>query len=124
MEGSLLHRPASLGPEVDTLAAMLARRADETPETLAFAQVGGESLGYGALRRDAEALAGGLAGLGVGPGDRVALLLPAGLDFIRAFFALQRLGAAPCALDPGAPPATCARRAARVRPRLVLTSGS
>src|SRR5690349_6185277 len=102
-----------LGPEADTLDAMLALRAAETPETLAFAAAGdegGESLSYGRLRREAEALAGGLAGLGIEPGDRVALLLPAGLGFIRAFFALQRLSAVPCALDPGAPPATCARR--------------
>jgi acyl-CoA synthetase (AMP-forming)/AMP-acid ligase II len=74
------------------------------------------------IEEDAAALAGGLARLGVGPGDRVALLLPAGLDFVRAFFALQILRAVPCAFDPGAPPETAARRAAQVRPVLTLTS--
>jgi acyl-CoA synthetase (AMP-forming)/AMP-acid ligase II len=59
----------------------------------------------------------------VGRGDRVALFLPAGLGFIRAFFALQRLAAIPCAFAPGSPPATGARRAARVRPSLTLVAG-
>lgn len=108
-----------LGSNVDTLWAALAARADSSLEALAFA-MGRERLSYGELRSDAEALAGGLAGFGVGRGDRVALLLPAGLGFVRAFFALQRLGAAPCAFDPGVPPATAARRIAGIRPCLTL----
>jgi acyl-CoA synthetase (AMP-forming)/AMP-acid ligase II len=76
------------------------------------------------LRAESEALAGGLSHLGVERGDRVALFLPAGLDFIRVFFALQRLAAVPCAFAPGGPPAASARRAARVRPRLCLVDGS
>ncbi|HEX7183736.1 MAG TPA: AMP-binding protein [Thermoanaerobaculia bacterium] len=106
-----------------TLDAVLAHRAGQEPGALAFATED-ESLSYGKLRSDAEELAAGLARLGVGPGDRVALLLPAGLDFIRVFFALQRLAAIPCAFDPGGPPANCARRAARIRPHLVLVAGS
>jgi len=104
---------------------MLARRAADSPEALAFADAlpGGERLSYAELRTQAETLAGALMDQGIGRGDRVALLLPAGLDFIRVFFALQRLAAAPCAFDPGAPPETAARRASRVRPRLVLVGG-
>ena len=93
-----------------------------SPEALAFAE-GEERVGFGRLRAEAEGLAGGLSGLGLGRGDRVALLLPAGLDFIRAFFALQRLGAVPCAFDPGDPPAAAVRRAERIRPRLLLVAG-
>jgi acyl-CoA synthetase (AMP-forming)/AMP-acid ligase II len=112
-----------LGHEVLTLDTVLARRAAEAPDALAFAD-GGERLSYGRLQAEAAGLAGGLALSGLGRGDRVALLLPAGLDFIRAFFALQLLAAVPCALDPASPPALCARRAARVRPRLVLVGGA
>jgi fatty-acyl-CoA synthase len=108
-----------LGPEIRTLDAALAQRAACYPDSLAFA-AGGERLSYGRLRAEAEALASGLASLGVRRGDRVVLLLPAGLDFIRAFFALQRLAAIPSALDPSMP---AARRAARVRPALVLAAG-
>jgi fatty-acyl-CoA synthase len=114
---------APLGPEILTLAAALAGRAKQAPEVLAFAD-GAETLSYGELQEEAAALAGGLARLGVGPGDRVALLLPAGLDFVRAFFALQILRAVPCAFDPGAPPETAARRAAQVCPTLTLTVGA
>jgi acyl-CoA synthetase (AMP-forming)/AMP-acid ligase II len=112
-----------LAPEILTLDAALAHRAARTPDALAFSD-GSEKLAYGQLRAEAEALAGGLARLGVRRRDRVAIFLPAGLDFIRAFFALQRLGAAPCAFDPGAPSATAVRRAARVRPRLALIAGA
>lgn len=111
-----------LGADIRTLDAVLAARSASAPDRLAFAAPG-ESVSYGTLRTEVEALAGGLSGLGVGRGDRVALLLPAGLGFIRAFFALQRLGAAPCAFDPQAPPETAVARAVRVRPRLVLTAG-
>jgi fatty-acyl-CoA synthase len=114
-----MNRLPPLEPEIRTLDAALASRAASAPGSLAFA-AGGESLGYGRLRAESEALASGLASLGVCRGDRVVLLLPAGLDFIRAFFALERLAAAPCALDPSMAPATAARRAARVRPALVL----
>jgi len=109
-------------PGLRTIDAMLAHRAGETPDALAFAE-GGERLSYGGLHAEAGALAGGLARLGVGRGDRVVLFLPAGLDFIRVFFALQRLGAAPCAFAPGGPPAAAVRRAGRVRPRLTLIAG-
>ncbi len=114
---------APLGPEILTLAAALAARAEQAPDALAFAD-GAETLSYGELQEKATALAGGLARLGVGSGDRVALLLPAGLDFVSVFFALQILRAVPCAFDPGAPPETAARRAAQVRPTLTLTIGA
>jgi acyl-CoA synthetase (AMP-forming)/AMP-acid ligase II len=50
--------------------------------------------------------------------------VPAGLDFIRVFFALQQLAAIPCAFAPGGPPAGNVRRAARVRPGLTLAAGA
>ncbi len=117
-----MDRLAPLGPEIRTLDAALAHRAACAPGALAFAEKG-EKLSYGKLRAEVEVLASGLASLGVRRGDRVVLLLPAGLGFIRAFFALQRLAAIPCALDPSMAPATAARRAARVRPALVLGEG-
>lgn len=108
-----------LSADIETLWEALAARADSSPGALAFA-MGRERLTYGELRSGAEALAGGLARLGVERGGRVALLLPAGLGFVRAFFALQRLGAAPCAFDPNVPPAAAARRIAGIRPGLTL----
>jgi fatty-acyl-CoA synthase len=113
-------------PNFHSLDAVLAHRAACSPDALAFAfahERQTERLTYGDLRAQAAALAGRLAGLGIGRGDRVALFLPAGLDFVRVFFALQRLAAVPCAFNPQDPPETAARRAARVRPALVLAAG-
>ena len=115
---------APLGPEILTLSAALATRAEQAPGALAFGGRRRNPELRRASEEEAAALAGGLARLGVGPGDRVALLLPAGLDFVRVFFALQMLRAIPCAFDPGAPPETAARRAAQVCPTLTLTAGA
>ncbi len=103
------------------LSELLAFRAASTPAKLAFA-TRDERLTYGQLLAEADLLAGGLHELGVRPGDRVALLLGAGLDFVRAFWAVQRLGAASVAFNPFIPETTALRRAARVRPKLVLQS--
>jgi len=114
---------SSIGADVETLDAVLTARSGDAPTRLAFSAVA-ETVTYAELRAETAALAGGLARLGVAGGDRVVLVLPAGLTFIRAFFALQRLAAVPCALDPQVPPRTTAARATRVRPRLVLTGGA
>ncbi len=114
---------SSMGADVETLDAVLTARSGNAPTRLAFSAAA-ETVTYAELRAETEALAGGLARLGVACGDRVVLVLPAGLAFIRAFFALQRLAAVPCALDPQVPPRTTAARATRVRPRLVLTAGA
>ncbi|MDP3232182.1 MAG: fatty acyl-AMP ligase [Myxococcales bacterium] len=57
-------------------------------------------LDYGALYRHARQLAHALAERGVQPGDRVALVLPTGPDFVEAFFAVQFAGAVPVPLYP------------------------
>lgn len=48
---------------------------------------------YSELRREAERAAAGLAAAGVGPGDRVGVLLPNYLEMAALFFATSRLGA-------------------------------
>ncbi|MGZ5492704.1 MAG: AMP-binding protein, partial [Thermoanaerobaculia bacterium] len=103
-----------------TIAALLEERSRNVPEALAFA-FGDESLSYRALREDAERIAAALRHEGVGAGDRVPLILPAGLDLIRIFYALQRIGATPVILDPNVPHETTERRVALLRPRLVVT---
>lgn len=109
--------------DVPTLAAVLHARARDTPDALAFT-FGEESLTVRALHEDAERLAMAFLKEGVASGDRVALVLPAGLDLIRLFFAAQRIGAAPSIFDPAVPAATTERRVARIRPRLVLSSAA
>lgn len=53
----------------------------------------GQRYSYGELRLRALAAAGGLAALGVGKGDRVAICLPNGMDWAVAFFGAIYAGA-------------------------------
>jgi fatty-acyl-CoA synthase len=104
-----------------TLGSLLAARAAATPDVLAFADER-RNVTFAELAQGAADLAGGLARLGVRPGDRVALVLPAGVGFAEAFWAVQLLGGVPCALNPVALRQTLARRVDSVRPRLVVTA--
>ncbi|HEV7765745.1 MAG TPA: AMP-binding protein [Thermoanaerobaculia bacterium] len=103
-----------------TIAAILDERANDQPHDLAFV-FRDESLTYRQLRDDAERLAGMLLHDGIAAGDRVALLMHAGLDLIRLFYALQRIGAVPCIFDPHVPEVTSTRRIAAIRPRRTIT---
>jgi acyl-CoA synthetase (AMP-forming)/AMP-acid ligase II len=103
-----------------TLDALLAARAAASPTALAFAD-DRRTVTFGDLAEAASAIAGGLARTGVRAGDRVALVLPAGVGFAETFWALQLLGAVPCAFNPVTLRQTLARRIAAVRPRLVIT---
>jgi fatty-acyl-CoA synthase len=89
------------------------------PQRLAFADDYG-SVTYGQLGEDARRIAGALYRSGVRRGDRVVLLLPSTLAFPKVFWALQYLGATPCALNPYTPAAAVVRRASSARPRLVV----
>jgi long-chain acyl-CoA synthetase len=55
---------------------------------------GGRRVGYGELRDDAEALAAALQARDVGPGDRVATVLPTSVQFVVVTNAVSRAGAA------------------------------
>jgi len=48
---------------------------------------------YGSLERSSSLLARGLLAAGVGKGSRVGILFPNGPDWVRAFFAVARIGA-------------------------------
>jgi fatty-acyl-CoA synthase len=103
-----------------TLGELLTARAATSPAALAFAD-DQRQVTFGALADATNDLAGGLARLGVKRGDRVALVLPAGVVFAEMFWALQLLGAVPCAFNPVTLRQTLARRVASIRPRLVIT---
>jgi long-chain acyl-CoA synthetase len=79
-------RPASL-------VHLLRASVDRDATAIAVAVVGGESLSYGELWDRASRLAGGLRRIGVGRGDRVAIRLTNGIDWVLAFFGAQLLGA-------------------------------
>lgn len=105
----------------ETIVEALVERAHRSPDGLAYV-VGSESVSYGDLHREVQALASGLAGAGVGPGGRCALILPTGLDFIRLVYATQALGAAPVAINPALSPETIQARLRLVRADLAIAS--
>jgi O-succinylbenzoic acid--CoA ligase len=79
----------------DWLTAAAARVPDR-----AAVVAGGRSVTYAELDALAAATARRLAARGVGAGDRVAVLLPAGLDFAAVLHALPRLGAVLVPVNP------------------------
>ncbi|MGZ5104256.1 MAG: AMP-binding protein [Usitatibacter sp.] len=61
-----------------------------------------EPVTYSQLRAEAQAVAGGLARRGIGAGQAVAIMLPTGRDFFRAFLGVLLAGAVPAPIYPPA----------------------
>jgi crotonobetaine/carnitine-CoA ligase len=76
-----------------TLPSLLLRRGEELGHApfLSFA-LGERELSYGETAHLAEAVAGGLAGLGVGRGDRVLLMMRNRAEFVLAWLGATALG--------------------------------
>lgn len=83
----------------------LLQRAKDTPDDLAVAQVAdGRRLTFAELEADVAAVAADLAASGVLPGQRVALLVPPGIDLTVALYACWRIGAVIVVADAGLGP--------------------
>ena len=79
---------------------------------------------YGELRSQVDHLRGGLASLGVGDGDRVALILTNGVPFVVAYLAALGLGAVTVPLNPTSPAPELEREIAAVGANLVVIDRS
>ncbi|WP_346428959.1 AMP-binding protein [Paracoccus sp. pheM1] len=84
----------------ETFFDLLARQAGRLGGRTALID-GARHIGYDRLHRDALALAGGLAALGLVRGDRVVVQFPNRAEFVTLFFALCRLGVVPVLALPG-----------------------
>jgi crotonobetaine/carnitine-CoA ligase len=75
------------------LPQLVARRGDELGDRpfLSFA-LGEQGLSYGAAAESARAVAGGLARLGVGRGDRVLLMMRNRVEFVQAMLGVAEAG--------------------------------
>jgi acyl-CoA synthetase (AMP-forming)/AMP-acid ligase II len=119
-----------IGTEVGTLPELLRAAAAVIGDVDAFVEVdvpdrpgvarcgpdGRRRLTYEAWEAAAAGVAGRLAGLGVGRGDVVALLLPSSIDYAVCYQAAARLGAVTTGVNLRLGPAELASIAARARP--------
>src|SRR5438045_7556389 len=78
--------------------SLLAHWAEETPDATALVH-GERTISFAELHEQAARAARGLADLGVGPGDRVALWLPNIPAWLVLYFACARLGAIAVAIN-------------------------
>ncbi len=87
--------------EIDTVNAALARAA-YSMHGLVFvdAYEQEQAMPWSEVRERARRMAGALAERGIRPGDRVAMVLPTGADFMDAFFGTLLAGAVPVPLYP------------------------
>ena len=76
-----------------SLVAMLRATVDRVGDREAVVELGAERITYAQLWDRAARVAGGLKGAGVGAGDRVAIRLGNGADWVIAFWGVQLLGA-------------------------------
>src|SRR3954465_3827327 len=96
MEGSTLPVPARRAGGAATMAEAFRLTVEDSPDRVAVRTLNDEvSLTWSELRDRSDALAGGLARLGVRPGDTVALMLGNSPDFHIADLAAMTLGATP-----------------------------
>ncbi|MFT3797481.1 AMP-binding protein [Microbacterium sp.] len=86
-------------PALRTLPALLARNAAEDPERVFLAWAGGQATRAEVWER-AQRTASGFLGLGLVKGDRVAIMLDNGPEFISAWFGLATAGLVEVPLNP------------------------
>lgn len=113
--------PAVPGPEM--LHHLVAAQALRTPDSPAVTGAG-ETLSYAALMARADALATTLRRRGVGPGQRVLVLMGRTPGLIAALLGVMRAGAAWVPVDPTQPAERVARIAADATPALALTDAA
>ncbi len=110
-------------PHSQTLGALL----DEIAAARAGAEAvvfRGERLTYGELRARVDAVARALLGLGVKPGDRVALLLPNRPEWLIGAFAAAKTGAITVAISTFSAPREIAWTLEHAQPRAIITMES
>ena len=74
-----------------TLGQVLEKGANAVPDKTAVVY-GKKRMTYKALNDLADSLAAGLAKLGIQKGDRVAVYMKSSIEFVAAFYALEKLG--------------------------------
>lgn len=101
-----------------TLAGELLKAGSEV-----VLRAGGRGLTRDELRDQAEQVAGGLLGVGVNPGDRIAIYAANSLDWVVAYLGVQRAGACAVMLNPDYHAAEAEHILHDSEPSLVIADG-
>jgi long-chain acyl-CoA synthetase len=101
------------------LVSVLLEPAGETPDAIALID-GERSVSYGELEGLAAEAAQGISGLGIGPGDRVAIASHNDVAFVTAYLGALWAGAIAVPLNPLAPATVIAGQTDRVQARHLL----
>ncbi len=104
-----------------TLYQALRRVTENRPAQEALV-CGGLRLTYGQLQQRIDRVADFLADQGVRKGDRVALMLPPGADYIILFFAIAREGAVVVPIDPTLRPQRVLQIAGQIAPAWMVVA--
>ena len=84
---------------INTVPELLRAQASRIPDQ-PFVRWRGRSVSYGEFDARTDALAAGLADLGLQPGDVVSVMLPNRLEFLEAWWAILKAGAVFGAINP------------------------
>lgn len=106
------------------LPSVLSARARHHGDRIFVETVDGETLTYAEAEHQAAQVAGFLHGLGVEPGDRVVVMLANGLDFIRIWTGVARLGAIMVCINTGLNGPMLQSQLLRSRAKIALTGGA
>jgi fatty-acyl-CoA synthase len=116
-----VHRTLSrVAPPARTLGALLDAVATPRPDAEAIV-FRGDRISYRQWREQSSVMAGALAAVGVGRGDRVAVLLPNRPEWLVTAFAAARLGAVTAAISTWSTPREIAWALEHAQPRALVT---
>ncbi|MGK2869483.1 MAG: amino acid adenylation domain-containing protein, partial [Mycobacterium sp.] len=112
---------ASDRPAPTTIPAMFGTHVTRNPDAVAVSAVD-SSLTYAELDEASNRLAHRLISAGVGPGRRVAMLLPRSAEAVAAIMAILKTGAAYLPIDPALPAARISFMLADAAPSAAITT--
>jgi acetoacetyl-CoA synthetase len=108
-----------------SFAENLLRRDDDAPALISLVERGPRrELSYRALRRQVASLASALRELGVRPGDRVAAIVPNGLEAVVSMLATAAIGAVWSSCSPDFGVRGALDRIAQISPRVLVAAES
>ncbi|MBU1274928.1 MAG: AMP-binding protein [Proteobacteria bacterium] len=83
----------------------------------------GQTASYASLEAESSRIAGALAGLGLAPGEFVAICLPNSREWLSAYFGVLKTGGAAVTLAAGLPPDELRPLLADCKPKVFFTTG-